>query len=91
MQLPKLKINKLSSDTTLNLTLSSVVLFVLLLETYLAYQFLYKNLMTPPIIGDTDKIVRVDVTSYRSTIKLLDDMEVFAPNNPVPLNTEPFK
>ena len=76
---------------SLNLVLSVVLVAVALFELYLAYSYLYKDLVTSPVVLDNDKIVRVDNKSYSTVIKLLDERKNFNPANPTPANTNPFK
>jgi hypothetical protein len=90
LNLSKLKtLNK--AVPSIGLLLALALVAVLLYEAYLAYQYVYKNLIFDPADITPSNIVRVNLDSYQDTIRFLDEQKNFETG---PLNLQrgnPFR
>ena len=90
MKVPTLNI-KSNKVINLNVILTSLLILILLSEGYFAFNFVYKNFLATPTPVEDNKIVRLNSQKYHDTIDFIDRLSLFVPNNPVPLNFNPFK
>lgn len=85
LQLPKFK------RLNFNLVLSLLLLLVLAVEVYLLYSQVYLNLSTESEVIEPQNVVRIDLSAYQKTIKLLDDLKSFQPKAVRLTDDNPFK
>lgn len=86
---PHLKLNKNIGSIGFILTITLIA--VLLIEIYLIYFLLYRNVWISDDAIIPNNIVRVDLADYNKTIDLLNELESFSPNPLVLSRPNPFK
>lgn len=82
---------KTSPDTNWGSIFTAALILILLIEVYIIYLKLYKNLFTEADFVEQSNIVRVDLKSYDDLINFLDDQENFTPQPFRATRANPFK
>jgi hypothetical protein len=82
---------KIKLKFNLNIILTVVALLFVVAELYYGYQHLYTNMLTEPNVLQTDKVVRVDIASYKSEVDMLSKLNSYYPDRAVTNNPNPFK